>query len=72
MKTWQSADKVLREYNDAEVMEYLFGENSIHAKYTQRLKELDEKLAEEQKYWIAEMERRRRKREQNMEGAERS
>ena len=44
MKTWHGADEVLRSYSEQTDMEYLFGSGSIHAKYTEFIKEREEKL----------------------------
>jgi len=67
MKTWHGADEVLRSYSEQTDMEYLFGSGSIHAKYTEFIKERDRKLAEEQEYWANEMRRRKERREQQAE-----
>ena len=67
MKTWHDANEILKNYSEQTDMEYLFGRNSIHAKYTEFIKERDRKLAEEQQYWANEMRRRKEKREQQTE-----
>jgi len=44
MKTWQDVDYVLKQASQQADEEYLFGENSIHAKYTKLIANYEEKL----------------------------
>ena len=67
MKTWQDADTVLKKASEQADMEFLFGDKSIHAKYTQFIKEREEKLALEQAQWAEIMRQRKLKREQQAE-----
>lgn len=48
MKTWQDADKVLKGYNEQLDHEYLFGSDSIHAKYTKFIAEREARLREDE------------------------
>jgi len=44
MKTWKDADYVLKKASEHADEEFLFGSGSIHAKYTEFIKEREEKL----------------------------
>lgn len=68
MKTWQDADKVLKKVSDQIDEEYLYGKDSIHAKYTEFIRERDRQVELENQRILEERlvrERARRQREEN-------
>lgn len=44
---WIGADRIIREYNEQVDYEFMYGKNSIHAKYTAFIEERERRLAAE-------------------------
>ena len=71
MKTWYDADYVLKEVNRKTDEEFLFGKDSIHAKYTKFIKERDRLVELENEQIRREKLRREQLKRERAEAAER-
>ena len=66
MKTWQDADFVLKKASEHADEEFLFGSGSIHAKYTEFIKNREINLEKQEEEIRQMMLERKRKREEQL------
>lgn len=72
MSQWYDADYVMKKYNEQIDHEYMYGANSIHAKYTEFIAERERRLKEDNEAYARMMqERAERKARREAEQSER-